>query len=256
LTTLVFYWGVAAAMMLLAWLVQRRSGDAGVVDLCWTFGVGGLALFSAVSFDGEPQRRLLLALMGGLWSGRLLWHLARRSGPEDGRYGALRREWGPKAQLYFFFFFQFQAVLVLFFTLPFWLLSQRQGPLGLADAAAGGLWLVAWSGESLADRQLRRFKALPDNRARTCRAGLWRYSRHPNYFFEWLQWTAYGLMGLGGEQPWLPFMVAAGMLFLILRVTGVPYTEKRALAGRGEDYRRYQRSTSVFFPWFPRKDKI
>ena len=118
------------------------------------------------------------------------------------------------------------------------------------------LWATALAGEVLADRQLARFRGAPGNRGKTCRAGLWRYSRHPNYFFEWLIWCAYSLMTLPAPYGWIGLANPLLMLFLILKVTGIPANEARALQTRGEDYRRYQRSTSAFVPWFPKKESV
>jgi steroid 5-alpha reductase family enzyme len=121
------------------------------------------------------------------------------------------------------------------------------------EITAVGLWLVAIIGETVADRQLAAFRANPDNRGRTCRSGLWAYSRHPNYFFEWLNWCAYALMALPAPYGWAGLASPVIMLFLILKVTGVPPSEEQALASRGDDYRDYQRTTSVFIPWFPKR---
>jgi steroid 5-alpha reductase family enzyme len=114
------------------------------------------------------------------------------------------------------------------------------------------LWAGALAGESVADRQLERFKADAHSRGRVCRSGLWRYSRHPNYFFEWLVWVAYALAAT--TAPWgaLAWACPAVMLFLLFRVTGIPATEAHALRSRGEAYRDYQRTTSAFVPWVPR----
>jgi steroid 5-alpha reductase family enzyme len=119
-----------------------------------------------------------------------------------------------------------------------------------------GIALVAVSvlGESVADAQLRRHRLDPANRGRTCRSGLWRYSRHPNYFFEWLSWCGFALMALGAPWGGLGLLSPLVMLVLILKFTGIPPTEAQALASRGEDYARYQRTTSAFFPWFPKAE--
>lgn len=112
---------------------------------------------------------------------------------------------------------------------------------------------MGFGGVALADWQLARFKSQADSRGKTCRAGLWRYSRHPNYFFEWLHWCAYLLLALGGPYSWLAAITPLVLLYFLLFVTGIPPTEKQALASRGDDYRDYQRTTSPFVPWFPRK---
>ena len=123
-------------------------------------------------------------------------------------------------------------------------------PLAWAGAA---LWIVAASLERVADRQLQRFKADPANKGRTLRTGLWRYSRHPNYFFQWLTWVAYALVALEAPYGWIGLIAPAIMLYLILFVTGVPAAEESSLRSRGEEYRRYQRETSAFVPWFRRE---
>ena len=110
---------------------------------------------------------------------------------------------------------------------------------------------MALAGESAADRQLEAFRRDPANRGKTCRVGLWRVSRHPNYFFEWLVWVAYFVFALASPWGWVTIYCPALMLFFLFRVTGIPATEAQALKSRGEDYRQYQRTTSAFFPWFP-----
>jgi steroid 5-alpha reductase family enzyme len=112
---------------------------------------------------------------------------------------------------------------------------------------------VSWIGESVADRQLGRFKTRPGSRGLACREGLWRYSRHPNYFFEWLVWIAYSLLAWPAPHGYLALPIPLLMLFFLLRVTGIPYTEAQALRSRGEAYARYQREVSAFIPWFPRR---
>ena len=250
-------WLVMAAVMLGLWLVQRRSRDAGVVDVGWAWGVGALAVAWAALADGLPERRLLVALLAGLWAARLGWHvLSDRvlAGPEDGRYARMREEWGESFDRRMLFFFQLQAVLAVVFALPALVAATVDRPhLGLLDAVGAAVWLTAIGGEWLADRQLARHKADPANRGRTCRRGLWRYSRHPNYFFEWLHWWAYAVIAVGSPWWWVPVAAALLMLVLILFVTGVPPTERRALESRGDDYRRYQQETSVFVPWFPKR---
>ena len=133
------------------------------------------------------------------------------------------------------------------------LAARNPAPLGWADAAGALLWLVAIAGEALADMQLARFRRDPARAGQGCRQGLWRYSRHPNYFFEWLHWWAYVLLGLGSPWWWVTVAGVVVMYVFLTRVTGIPYTEQQALRTRGEAYRRYQETTSVFFPLIPSK---
>jgi steroid 5-alpha reductase family enzyme len=251
-------WGAAALLMLFLWAIQIRTRNAGIVDAGWAAALGGLAIAYALVGNGDPLRRLLIAAMGGAWGLRLAAHLLidRVIGvAEEGRYRTLRAAWQRRFQLKMFAYFQLQAVSVVILAVPFLLVSMNERPFpGFLDVLAIIVFATGWIGEAVADRQLRAFKADPTNRGKTCRAGLWRYSRHPNYFFEWLMWCAYGVMALGAPYGWIGLGAPLLMLFLILKVTGIPPTEAQALASRGEDYRAYQRTTSAFVPWFPKSE--
>ena len=240
------------------WLWQVRTRNAGWVDVGWALGLAVMALVAAALGPAPLERRLLVGLMGGLHGLRLGFHLWRRvaSEPhEDGRYQAIRAAWQTGLNAKFFLFFQGQALLDVFLGLPFLLAAWNPRPgLHPLEWAAAALWLGAWLGEALADGQLRRFKARPEAKGRTCREGLWRFSRHPNYFFEWLVWVAYLLLALSAPCGWIATLCPALMLFFLLRVTGIPYTEAQSLRSRPEDYARYQRETSSFIPWFPKAD--
>ncbi|MCC6408235.1 MAG: DUF1295 domain-containing protein [Planctomycetes bacterium] len=241
------------------WARQLATKNATAVDVAWTANLGLLAALYAVLGDGWGPRRLALALVVGAWSLRLSVHLFRHrvlaEREEDGRYRALRAKWGDAAPRNFLFFYWAQGALDVLLSVPFVLAAQHATsgfhPLELAG---GALFAAALFGESLADRQLAAFRANPANRGRTCRVGLWRFSRHPNYFFEWLQWCAFALCAAASPWGWLGVFAPLLMLFLILKVTGIPPTEEQALRSRGEDYRRYQRTTSAFVPWFPRSE--
>ncbi len=250
-------WLSMAVVMLLLWAWQRRSGDAGIVDVGWSGGLGLLAWLYAGWQPGWWPRQVLVALLVSIWAFRLAGYLLRdRIGKEseDRRYAKLRQQWGGRAQLYFLFLFQSQAILDVLLSLAFLpaMLNPQDGftwrePLGVL------VWLIALAGESIADRQLARFRADPANRGQVCRDGLWRYSRHPNYFFEWVHWWAYVILGFGLPGFWLTLVGPALMLFFLLKITGVPPAEASSLASRGDAYREYQRTTSMFFPWPPRK---
>ncbi|MNS98420.1 3-oxo-5-alpha-steroid 4-dehydrogenase [compost metagenome] len=178
-----------------------------------------------------------------------------RSEAEDGRYRYLREHWhGHQGKI--FGFFMAQAALVVLFALPFVAVaSNPRSDMPGWIAAAVVVWLLSVGGEALADRQLARFRADPANKGRTCRQGLWRYSRHPNYFFEWLHWFTYVLLAATSPLWWLAWSGPVLMYVFLRYLSGVPFTEKQALRSRGDDYRDYQRSTSMFFPWFPRSPK-
>ena len=238
------------------WALQVQTRDASHVDVGWAYLLGFLALLDAALGGGSAAHRALIAVLGGVWSLRLGTYLLvnRVLGKEeDGRYRELRRRWGDRANSRFFVFFQAQALLDVVFSVPFLLVAFDGGALGPLQWAGVALWLVGMLGEAAADRQLASWRADPANRGLTCRAGLWRTSRHPNYFFEWLIWVAFALVALPAPYGWLGLVAPALLLFFLFRVTGIPATEAQALRSRGEDYRSYQRETSVFVPWFPRR---
>jgi steroid 5-alpha reductase family enzyme len=193
----------------------------------------------------------------GVWSARLAIYLLldRVIGhSEEGRYKTLRKQWGETAAMRLFSFFQIQALAALFFALPILIAARnRLERWTLWDLLGVLIWGVSVGNTVLADRQLAHFKRRPESRGKTCREGWWRYSRHPNYFFEWLHWWSYVALAVGASYWWVTLLAPAAMLYFLLRVTGIPPTEAQALASRGEDYRQYQRTTSVFFPWFPKK---
>jgi steroid 5-alpha reductase family enzyme len=247
----------ASTAMLVTWFVQRQSGNAGIVDLVWTVAVGLASLLYACLGSGDPTRRLLVALFAGLWSARLAWHLGRRiiGKPEDGRYRALREHWGEGQQRGLFLFFQAQALFVVVFSLPQWVVAQTPtAPAAWQILAAFLIWSIALVGESVADAQLDAFKRRPEARGRTCREGLWRYSRHPNYFFEWLGWFVWPVLAWPGGLTWLALLTGPVLMYLFLaRLTGIPYTEGQALKSRA-DYADYQQTTSAFFPRPPRAE--
>jgi steroid 5-alpha reductase family enzyme len=238
-------------------LWQKRHRNAGIVDVIWSAGVGASAMVAAVLGDGAMAPRLLLAVLGGAWGLRLAVHLLDRvlGEPEDGRYAHLRKTFG-QDQRKWFAFFQFQAGLVVLFALPFVAVARNPRPgMTLWLWAAVGVWLLSVLGEAVADRQLARFRNNPSNKGRTCREGLWRYSRHPNYFFEWLHWFAYVLMAAGSPLWWLAWAGPLVMFAFLRWISGIPYTEAQALRTRGDDYRAYQQSTPMLFPWFPKAAK-
>jgi len=248
-------WALLAAAMAVGWAICRRRDKASPVDVLWAFGVGAAALLFAALAGGGRAAAWFAAGVALLWSLRLGTYLARRVSREreDGRYVALKRAWGERAWPRLFWFFQAQGLLALLLAVPALLLIADEGAaLGPRHAAAAALALLAVAGEWVSDAQLERFRARPDSAGGVCKRGLWRYSRHPNYFFEWLHWLAYPVMGWG--EPYWPatWIGAVLMLWLILKVTGIPPAEAQSLKSRGEAYRQYQRETSAFFPWLPK----
>jgi steroid 5-alpha reductase family enzyme len=244
------------ALLVALWAVQLRTRDAATADVGWSFLVVCGALAAGLLTDDDPWRRTLVACLAAVWAlrlgGYLLLDRVLSGLGEDGRYRALREHWGARAPRNFLFLYLGQAVVAALFITPI-AAAMLGGPLDGWAAAGVGVWLVAVSGEAIADRQLARFRADPATRGAVCRVGLWKYSRHPNYFFEWVHWWAYVLIGHAAP---LTLLGPAAMLLFLFRITGIPYTERQALKSRGDEYRAYQRTTSVFVPWPPRRSEI
>jgi steroid 5-alpha reductase family enzyme len=249
----------AAAFLFLAktaaWLIQRRHGNAGIVDGIWAWALGALATWFALVGTGDQQARLAMGLMGGLWGLRLGTYLWRRNWrqPEDWRYAEFRAEWGRHAPLKMFGLYQFQNLFTLALACCAFLpvAYQDRAPAPWAIGAAMTLWLIAVLGEASADRQLQAFKARQVGHDQFCQTGWWHYSRHPNYFFECLHWAAYVPLTLGG--PWVGASIMAPLIMalLVLKISGVPLLERRLLQTR-PGYAQYMRRTSRLLPWWPR----
>lgn len=241
----------AVVVMLLGWLYEGKTNNAGIVDVLWAGLMSALPVFYAIQSDGSVVMRVVAATIMSVWYLRLFIHLCSRvfSESEDGRYRYLRQHWGKQAHRNHFFFFQFQAILAWTFTFPVWWLSQAQQVNAATIMGALVLVLVAGIGVYVSDKQLQVFRDNPANKGKVCELGVWYYSRHPNYFFEWLHWFSYPILGLGvAGGLWLWFAPVIMLAFLYF-ITGIPYTEQQAIRSRGDAYKRYQQTTSVFIPW-------
>jgi steroid 5-alpha reductase family enzyme len=257
--------GVAIAIslaMAFAWLVQFRTRNASWVDAIWTFasGLGGAAYALLAGGNGAPfWRRGLIAALALAWSARLGFYIVGRAatGHEDPRYTALRRDWGAGYQGRMFAFLQLQALIAWLLALTIWFAARNPvhhlRPLDLAGLA---VIVFSMAGEMIADNQLKSFRANPANKGRICDTGLWAWSRHPNYFFEWLGWVSYLLFALNfsGRYDWgfCALIGPAMMYWLLVYVSGVPPVEKAMAQSRGAAFAAYCRRVSKFFPRPPK----
>jgi steroid 5-alpha reductase family enzyme len=255
-------------LMTMAWAVQQRTGNSGWVDTIWTFAVGltgaGSALWPVAGASPNPRQWLVAALVA-IWSLRLGVHIAIRTAgiSDDPRYAAFAKEWGVNSARRMFVFLQNQALGSI--PLVFAIFVAARFPLATLRAQdyLGALILVAGiAGEALADAQLKRFREQEANKGRVCDAGLWRWSRHPNYFFEWFGWLAYPVIAISTDHPlqypWglAALLAPAFMYWILVYVTGIPPLEAQMLRSRGDRYREYQSRTSVFFPLPPQKGVV
>jgi len=253
LTTL----GVTLAFFFVLWLVSLVLRDASVVDRFW--GVAFLVIASATSAasDGFAGRAHLVLLVTAIWGLRLSLHITVRNlgSGEDYRYQAMRRHWGTRFPLVSLAtVFALQAVLAWIVSLPIQAAIAAGAParLTIIDRLAVVVWAVGFLFEAIGDWQLTRFQADPRNRGKLLDRGLWRYTRHPNYFGDAVQWWGLWLFAVA-TGAWWTAIGPAVMTFLLVRVSGVAMLEKhmRKTRPQHEDYRR---RTSAFLPMPPRRD--
>ncbi len=237
-------------------LVRR---DNSIVDIAWGPGFIMLALISlshSAAGSAPPARAVLVTILVAVWGVRLALHiLIRKWGRgEDFRYAKWRREWGRRVvPRSFLQIFMLQGAIMSVVAWTVVLTNSRTGPgLGLLDLAGGVLWLKGFIWEAAGDAQLRRFKLDPANRGRVMDRGLWRFTRHPNYFGEALMWWGIAVIGLAVPGGWQGLVSPLILTFLLLRVSGVRMLEK-ALVDRRPGYADYLRRTSTFIPWFPKR---
>jgi steroid 5-alpha reductase family enzyme len=250
--------GLSTAMAM-SWHVALRTGRSGWIDAIWSFAVGAAGVAAALAPIGSEivpgARQMLVASMVLLWSLRLGLHIAARTraGGDDPRYRQLREEWGARFRGRLFWFLQIQAAVALVLALSVAIAAHRPAAaLDFRDGIGGLILLAALLGEGLADRQLARFRTQASGTDGICTAGLWRFSRHPNYFFEWLAWVAYAVIAIdpGGAYPagWLALAAPALMYWLLVHVSGIPPLEAHMTRSRGARFRAYQEKVNAFWP--------
>jgi steroid 5-alpha reductase family enzyme len=245
------------AIMATGWVVQRAAGDGGWTDVFWTYGTGAVLAIAALAPIGAAAaptwRQAMVAALIVLWSVRLGTYVALRvaRGPEDARYAGLRKEWGDRFQKNMLPLMLVQGPASTILAISVLMAARNPAPgLRIADIAGVAIMLVAIVGEAVADQQMKQFKRDPAHRGQICDTGLWAWSRHPNYFFEFLGWLAYPAIALDLAHPvtWLSFIAPAAMFAILRYLTGVPPLEAAMLRSRGDAYRRYQARVSPFLP--------
>jgi steroid 5-alpha reductase family enzyme len=253
-----------SALMALAWLVQQRTGNSGWVDTIWTFSLGLVGAGSAlwpVADTAPNARQWLVSVLVVAWSLRLGLHIAARTATitDDPRYAAFASEWGVDSPRKMFIFLQNQAFGSIPLVFAIFIAARFPSDLLRPQDILGVLiLLIGIAGETLADAQLKRFRVSPANRGRVCDIGLWRWSRHPNYFFEWFGWLAYPVIAISPvdpfDYPWgfATLLAPIFMYWILVHVTGIPPLEEQMLRSRGDRFRDYQMRTSMFFPLPPR----
>ncbi len=242
-----------------AWAIQRVSRKSGWIDTVWSVGVGIGGIVAAAYADGDIGRRAIVLIVVCAWSLRLASHIGWRTkgGGEDPRYAKFIDDWGDRAAWRLFLFLQIQALAAFVLVLAVYLAAANDHPFPRAmDGLAMLLAIVALGGEALSDAQLARFRKTPEAKTEVCEVGFWRYSRHPNYFFEWLFWCCWPLFAsTGSTWNWLSLLAPLMMYWLLVHVSGVPPLEEHMLRSRGNKFRALQRRVNAFFPG-PRKSTL
>lgn len=241
-------------IMILIFLWAKSIKNNGIVDIFWAFNFLVIAIIIWLLADGYEPRKNVVCILAALWSLRLGFYLLKRVGShlkeEEGRYKKLREEWNDTK---FFFFFQMQAVSNVMLSIPFFIIALNPEPhMSIVEYIGAGLWCISIIGEGLSDYQLAAFKKDPTNKGKVCQAGLWNYSRHPNYFFQFMIWVSVLIFALPSPYGWLAVICPLSIGYLIFKVTGIPMTEEQAVRSKGELYKEYQRTTSAFVP-LPKK---
>ena len=246
-----------SSLMVLVWITSRLVNNSGIVDIAWALGFVLIPILYVVYSHSDTPRQWTIACMVAIWGLRLTWHLVLRfkhSYPkEDPRYSALKIKMGNYAEAKMLLIFLWQGTILTLLTAPLAVaIVDERANFSPFQIAAIIIWLVALYGESLADSQLTQFISNPDNKGQTCQIGLWRYSCHPNYFFEWLGSVAFFFYAL--DSPYGIWTIVCPMLLLhlLLNVSGVKPSEEHSLQSRS-DYEKYKKSTSPFVPWFRKK---
>jgi len=259
LTVYLLAGGVILGLMILLWLLSVALRNSSIVDIFWGTGFVIVAWTAfLLTPDGFLPRKLLLAGLVTVWGSRLSTHILRRNWgkPEDFRYARWREESGRRWWWFSFFkVFLLQGILLWIISTPLIAaqVSRLPGRLGWLDALGVVVWAIGFFFEAVGDAQLERFKADPANKGKLLATGVWRYTRHPNYFGDAAQWWGYFLIAAAAGAWWTVFSPIL-MTVLLVRVSGVALLEK-TLVDTKPGYREYARTTNAFLPWLPRRGR-
>ena len=245
-----------------AWLIRLISGKSGWIDAVWSLSIaltGLIASWSPFDWNNLTRRQIIVGLCVFIAYLRLGIHISYRTyySGDDPRYLTLEKNWGANFKIKLYAFLQIQALCALVLSLAVYLAARNPEPINsIKDFFALLVIFIAICGEALADKQLRDFKKISISK-KLCDSGLWSLSRHPNYFFEWLNWVGIALLAININGTWphgLFALLAPLMMYWLLRyVSGVPHVENHLLTTRPTEFREYQKNVNVFFPGFRKK---
>jgi steroid 5-alpha reductase family enzyme len=241
--------------MTLVFVIAVAKKNNAIVDTAWGLGFILLALFNLFYRPGITARQMLVTLLIVLWGLRLAHYLycRNKNRPEDFRYAKWRQEWGKSWVLRSYLqVFILQGVIMLVIALPLFILHRDDGgQLGVLEVLGGLVWLIGYLFQSIGDVQMLFFKKDAANKGKIITHGLWKYTRHPNYFGEALMWWGIFLIVAKIPYGWMGIISPLVISILLLGVSGVPLLEKKYEDNR--DFQEYAKRTSIFLPWFPKK---
>jgi steroid 5-alpha reductase family enzyme len=241
------------------WVISLVIRDSSIGDPLYPVGMAITAGVFYAYCDGHPARQKLVLGLTLIWAARLAWHIGSRNwGREDPRYARLRAHAASLGQNYAWYslthvFLSLGAASGVAIAFPLFLAQRTpEPPLGLLAAAGVALFAIGLAFETTADVQLQRFLRNPGHRNQVMRDGLWRYSRHPNYFGEFLVWCGFFLIALETPWGWLAIVSPLTLAYILLGPLGIGLVERRMRKKRPEAFAEYERTTSAFIPWPPR----
>jgi steroid 5-alpha reductase family enzyme len=241
--------------MTLVFLLALKLEDNSIVDIAYGIGFVLVGWSTFLAYGSAEARQLLLLALVSIWGLRLAAHIGIRKLKEKGedpRYRQWRESWG-KTFVWrsFLQIFMLQGAVIYLIALPALLVMRNSGsPLGLLDLIGVLIWSLGFAYESIGDWQLKQFKSNPENRGRIMRYGLWRTTRHPNYFGEATLWWGIFFIALGVPLGWLAIISPLLIDFLLLKVSGIPMLEERY--ADNPEFQEYKKHTNALFPWFPK----
>ncbi len=244
---------ICCIFMTILYVIGFFTKNMAIVDFGWSINYSLIVLYILYKIPNVINNYAIILFFGMvlLWSTRLAFYLLFTRilfKPEEGRYIKLRQKWKNHINLKFFIFFQFQALTNVVLSIPIIISLKQTGEFYFNHYLAILLFIIGFIGESISDFHLYFFKRNPANHNKTLKTGLWKYSRHPNYFFELVIWFSYGLYQIHLEYGFLAFSSFLILLYFILKVTGIPATEEQNLSTKGEDYKNYILTTSPLIP--------
>ncbi len=242
-------------LMTFAFIWAEKLNNFSIVDTFWTINFALIAVFIFIHANGFILRKAIVCSLALIWSLRLCLHLSQRIfshiKEEEGRYKQLRIDWAKHLNVKFFIFFQMQAFSNVLLALPFFIIGiNTNEQMCWLEYVGAAIWLISIVGEAVADWQLKNFKQNAANKGKVCEAGLWNYSRHPNYFFQLMLWIGVFIFAINSPFGWWAIISPLSIGYLLFKVTGIPMTEEQALKSKPAAYKKYQQTTSMFIPWF------